>query len=132
MICTAMAKTTISRTRRWPTWARYATTVVIVAVIFVLRRAANPILPPASSTGLSAALAAYLPPIGSLAIQNQGDIVGLGLFAAVGAVISLTVETLHRALADHQCALMWTSGAPRAADSRCIDAAEMLTRGRRL
>jgi two-component system, sensor histidine kinase PdtaS len=59
------------------------------------------------ATALSTLLAdwSYLPPVGSLAVQNQGDVVGLGLFAAVGAVISLTVETLHRALADLQRAL---------------------------
>jgi two-component sensor histidine kinase len=130
MLRTALANTAISRTRRWPTWARYAVTLAIVAAIFALRRAADPILPPGYpyllaflavllsaalfdhasgvlATALSAALAAYfyLPPVGSLAVQNQGDVVGLGLFAAVGAVISLTVETLHRALADLQRAL---------------------------
>jgi two-component sensor histidine kinase len=130
MIRTALANAAISRTRRWPTWARYASTTVIVAAIFLLRRAADPILPAGYpyllaflavllsaalfdhasgllATALSAALAAYfyLPPVGSLAVQDQGDVVGLGLFAAVGAVISLTVETLHRALADLQRAL---------------------------
>ena len=53
---------------------------------------------------LSAALADwfYLPPIGRLAAQAQGDVVGLALFGAVSAAISFTVETLHRALADLQ------------------------------
>ena len=46
MICTALANATISRTRRWPTWARYATTGAIVAAVFLLRRAADPFLPP--------------------------------------------------------------------------------------
>src|SRR5690348_17316126 len=127
MIRSALANATISRTRHWPTWARYATTVAIVAATFLLRRAADPILPQGYpfllasvavllsaalfdhasgvlATALSGALASYfyLPPTGSLAVQNQGDIVGLGLFAAVGAVTSLTLETLHRALADLQ------------------------------
>ncbi|WP_052389738.1 DUF4118 domain-containing protein [Belnapia moabensis] len=130
MIRTTLANATISHTRRWPTWARYAAAAAIVAAAFLLRRAADPILPQGYpyllafvavllsaalfdhatgllATGLSAALAAYfyLPPVGSLAVQNQGDIVGLGLFGAVGAVISLIVETLHRALADRQRAL---------------------------
>jgi len=47
----------------------------------------------------------YLPPVGSLDVQNRGDMVGLGLFAVAGTTISLTVETLHRALADLQRAL---------------------------
>ena len=127
MIRTALANSAISRTRRWPPWARYGTTVAIVVAIFLLRRAADPILPQGYpfllatvaillsaalfdhasgvlATALSGALATYfyLAPVGSLAVQNQGDVVGLGLFAAVGAVISLTVETLHRALADLQ------------------------------
>jgi K+-sensing histidine kinase KdpD len=130
MIRTALAKAAISRTRRWPTWARYAATIAIVAVIFLLRRAADPILPPGYpyllafvavllsavlfnhasgllATALSALLADwyYLPPVGSVAVENQGDAVGLGLFAAVGVTISLTVEALHRALADLQRAL---------------------------
>jgi K+-sensing histidine kinase KdpD len=130
MIRTALAKAAISRTRRWPTWARYAASTAIVAVVFLLRRAADPILPPGYpyllafvavllsavlfnhasgllATALSALLADwyYLPPVGSVAVENQGDAVGLGLFAAVGATISLTVEALHRALADLQRAL---------------------------
>src|SRR5689334_15257270 len=91
MLRSALAHTAISRTRRWPTWARYAATVGIVGAIFLLRRAADPILPPGYpyllafvavllsaalfnhasgllATALSAALAAYfyLLPTGSL------------------------------------------------------------------
>ena len=133
MLRAALANTAISRTRRWPTWARYAATLAIVAAAFLLRRAADPILPQGYpyllaflaflamllsaalfdhaagllAAALSAALAAYfyLPPLGSLAVERQGDLVGLGVFAAVAAAISLTVETLHRALADLQRAL---------------------------
>jgi two-component sensor histidine kinase len=130
MLRSILAHTLIARTRRWPTWARYAATVGIVAAVFLLRLAADPILPAGYpyllafvavllsaalfdhaagllATGLSALLAdwSYLPPVGSLAVQDQGDVVGLGLFAAVGAAISLTVEALHRALADLQRAL---------------------------
>jgi len=130
MIRTASVNATISRTRRWPTWARYAATTTIVVAMLLLRRTADPILlqgypfllafvavllsavlfDRASgllATALSAALTAYfyLSPTGSFAIQNQADMVGLGLFAAVGTTISLTLETLHRALADLQRAL---------------------------
>ena len=130
MLRAALANTAISRTRRWPTWARYVATLAIVVAIFLLRRAADPILPQGYpyllaflavllsaalvdhaagllAAALSAALAAYfyLPPLGSLAVERQGDVVGLGVFAAVAAAISLTVETLHRALADRQRAL---------------------------
>ena len=130
MLRTALANTAISRTRRWPAWARYAATLDIVAAVFLLRRAADPILPQGYpyllaflavllaaalfdhaagllAAALSAALAAhfYLPPLGSLAVERQGDVVGLGVFAAVAAAISLAVETLHRALADLHRAL---------------------------
>jgi two-component sensor histidine kinase len=130
MLRSVLVNAAISRTRRWPTWARYASATAIVAATFLLRRAADPILPQGYpyllafvavllsaalfnhasgvlATVLSGALAAYfyLPPVSSFAVQNQGDVVGLGLFAAVGTVISQTVETLHRALADLQRAL---------------------------
>jgi two-component system, sensor histidine kinase PdtaS len=130
MLRAALANTAISRTRRWPAWARYAATLAIVVAIFLLRRAADPILPQGYpyllaflavllsaalfdhaagllAAALSAALAAYfyLPPLGSLAVERQGDVVGLAVFAAVAAAISLTVETLHRALADLHRAL---------------------------
>ena len=129
MLRAALANTAISRTRRWPAWARYAATLAIVAAIFLLRRAADPILPqgyPYLLAFLAVLLSAALfdhaaaarrralggarrlllpPPLGSLAVQSQGDVVGLGLFAAVAATISFTVETLHRALADLQRAL---------------------------
>ena len=93
MLRSALANTAISRTRRWPTWARYAVTVAIVAAAFLLRRAADPILPQGYpyllaflavllsaalfdhaagllAAALSGALAAYfyLPPLGSLAV----------------------------------------------------------------
>ena len=130
MLRAALANTAISRTRRWPTSARYGATLAIVAAAFLLRRAADPILPQGYpyllaflavllsaalfdhaagllAAALSAALAAYfhLPPLGSLAVERQGDVVGLAVFAAVAAAISLTVETLHRALADLHRAL---------------------------
>ena len=130
MLRAALANTAISRTRRWPAWARYAATLAIVVAAFLLRRAADPILPQGYpyllaflavllsaalfdhaagllAAALSAALAAYfyLPPLGSLAVERQGDVVGLALFAAVAAAITLPVETLHRALADLQRAL---------------------------
>jgi two-component sensor histidine kinase len=56
------------------------------------------------ATGLSAAFAAYfyLPPIHSFEIEELPDLVGLALFAAVGAVMSLSIEALHKALADAQ------------------------------
>ena len=130
MISATFADKAVSRTRRWPTWARYATTIAFVAAIFLLRWVADPVLPQGYpfllasmavllsaalfnhaagliATGFSALLENwfYLPPTGSLAVQNQGDVVGLGLFAAVGTAISLTIEALHRALADRQQAM---------------------------
>lgn len=130
MLNPTLANTVISHTRRWPTWARYTATAAIVGIVFLLRRAADPILPQGYpyllafgaillsaalfdhlsgllATTLSGLLAAwfYLPPVDSLAVENQGDMVGLGLFAVTGVVISLTVEALHRALADRQQAL---------------------------
>jgi two-component sensor histidine kinase len=56
------------------------------------------------ATGLSAAFAAYfyLPPSHSFEIEELPDLVGLALFAAVGAVMSLSIEALHKALADAQ------------------------------
>ncbi|WP_207792121.1 sensor histidine kinase [Siccirubricoccus phaeus] len=104
--------------------------MAIVAAVFVVRIAADRILPEGypyllsfiailiaatvfdHTCGLIATVLAglladwfYLPPVGSLRIDSTGDIVGLCLFAVVGAAISITFELLHRALADLQQAL---------------------------
>src|ERR671921_280498 len=99
MFTATLADTAISRTRQWPRWMRYAVTIGIVVAIFLLRMAVSPVLPlgypyllallavllsaalfdHASgmlAAALSAALAAhfYLPPLGSLAVERQGDV----------------------------------------------------------
>jgi two-component sensor histidine kinase len=58
------------------------------------------------ATALCAALAwtFYVPPPGSLAIDDGRYVLSLAVFAAIGAVMSWTIESLHRALADTQAA----------------------------
>jgi two-component sensor histidine kinase len=114
-----------ARTRGLSMPLRFAGTAAIVACVFLLRRAVNPILPDgypyllsfvaillssclfARGSGLVATVLCgmlavwfYLPPLYSPVVENASDIFGLFLFLAVGAAISLVVETMHRAMTD--------------------------------
>src|SRR5690242_10931165 len=105
-----------TRTRALPAWARYGATIAIVLSIFLVRRAAEPILPEGYpfllffvailvsaslfdhgasllATVLSAMLAAwfYLPPFGSLRVEDQRQVIALLLFALIGAAVGLVV-----------------------------------------
>lgn len=53
------------------------------------------------ATGLSAVLAIYffVPPIGSIRVQDLGDFIGTGVFVLIGLAIAATVETMHQLVA---------------------------------
>jgi K+-sensing histidine kinase KdpD len=112
-----------ARTRALPPLARHAVTVAIVLGVFLVRRAADPVLGDdypfllffvavllaaalfdhwagLLATALSALLVAYfyLPPIGRLDL-NSRQLLALSAFVAIGAVMALVVETLHNAVA---------------------------------
>lgn len=110
--------------RRWPTWAAYLVTTVVVTAALVLRLWVEPYLPgfpvllffPAIiacavlfdrgcgfyATFLSAAYTAYfiLPPISSFAVVSRADLLGFSLFILIGLVTTAIIEALHVALSD--------------------------------
>lgn len=115
----------LTRTRTLPAPARYGITCALVGAVFLLRRAADPWLPDSYpfllffvaillaaalfdhgcgflAVILSALLSAwaYLPPVGVMRVAGDGNLLALGLFVAIGAVMALVIEMLHRALAD--------------------------------
>jgi two-component sensor histidine kinase len=129
MYTAGLVSAAIARTRVWPWPARYATTAGITIGIFLLRLAAEPILPEGLpylvyflavllaaalfdhgcglfATAICAALvvALYFPPLGSLGVEEQRHLLSLAIFAAIAVLMSLTIEALHRALADAQSA----------------------------
>lgn len=114
---------TIAQTHSWPTWAKYAAACAIVLGILPIALALRGLLPPDHpflpfflailiagslfdhgsgfiATALSAALSTwfFLPPIGSLLVENRGNCVALLLFVAIGSATAAIIEALHRAL----------------------------------
>src|SRR5918993_5867284 len=111
-------------TRAWPTWARYATTVLIVFAALGLRLALQAYIPGSPfllfflaiivcaalfdhGTGilavlLSAALAKWflIEPTGTFAIKTTSEIVGLSVFIAIGLITASILEVLHRVASD--------------------------------
>ncbi|MGG5812515.1 sensor histidine kinase [Falsiroseomonas sp. CW058] len=117
------------RSRALPTSARYALSAVLVLAAFGLREAAAPLLPPGYpfahflmavlaasalfdrgsgilATGLSALLGLwfYIPPTGSLRVEDPRSLVLLGLFVVVALSIATVTEALHRAVERLQAA----------------------------
>lgn len=124
MPLTAPLPRLLQRMRALPAPLRYAATVAIVLGIFLLRRLTDPFLPVVYpfehfliavllsaalfdrnagflATGLSVLLGAwfYLPPFGSLMIAEARDYAILAMFIGTSVVLSIIIETLHRALA---------------------------------
>lgn len=119
----------VARTRSLPTVLRYAATAVMVLAIVLLRRWAEPVLVGSDpllilllavllaaalfdhgcgllAVGLSALLNAwfFMKPMDRLVIERGGDLVTLGLYLAVGSILAVTLESLHRALAGQKLA----------------------------
>lgn len=114
---------TIARTHAWPKWAKYLAACGVVAAALPLAFALRSLVPPGYpylpfllavllagslfdqgsgfvAVALSALFAAwfFLPPIGSVVVQDQSDGLALVLFAAVGAATAAIIEALHRAV----------------------------------
>jgi hypothetical protein len=110
--------------RALPIAVRYLATIAIVLAFFLIRQFADAVLPPGYpflfffvavllcaalfdrgsglvATATSAALAAYfyLPPIGSLHVEEGRQVVALTLFVAIGATMTFIIEALHVAVA---------------------------------
>jgi two-component system, sensor histidine kinase PdtaS len=111
-------------TRAWPTWARYAATIAIVAATLAVRLALHAWFPGSPfllfflaiilcsalfdhgagmfSVLLSAALAKWflIDPTGTLNVLRSEDIVGLSVFIAIGLISASVLEALHRVAHD--------------------------------
>jgi two-component system, sensor histidine kinase PdtaS len=111
-------------TRGWPTWARYAATLLIVLITLQLRLALADVVPgspfllfvPAIILSaalfdhgagvfavlLSAAFAKWflIEPTGTLAIDETSDLVALSLFVAIGLITAAVLEALHQVASD--------------------------------
>jgi two-component sensor histidine kinase len=107
-------------TRAWPTWARYAATVAIVAATLMARLALHAWFPGSPfllfflaiilcsalfdhgagmfSVMLSAVLAKWflIEPAGTLNVERAEDIVGISVFIAIGLISAAVLEALHR------------------------------------
>jgi len=121
---TRLLSATIARTRFWPTWARYGTTIGIVLIALMLRWSLGGVLGERYpfllfyvailvsaglfdhgagllATALGAIAAGWSP-----AVAGSGDsgehLLAVLLFIVLGVVVSLMVEAMHRALADAQ------------------------------
>jgi two-component sensor histidine kinase len=111
-------------TRAWPTWARYAATVMIVVATLMARLALDAWFPGSPfllfflaiilcsalfdhgagmfSVLLSAALAKWflIEPTGTFNVQRSEDIVGISVFIAIGLISAAVLEALHRVAHD--------------------------------
>ena len=113
----------IGRARSLPAWARLLLTVLVVAGVFTAREAADALLPVTNvflmpilgvvvsatlfgtAAGLCATLLsvlwlcwAYLPPIGSLKVDDPRQLWGLALFMAISLFISLVIGAFQATL----------------------------------
>jgi two-component sensor histidine kinase len=119
----------LGRTRSLPIAVRYGATVGIVMLMFLLRLAAEPMLPEGYpfllffvaillssalfdhgsglvAVVLSSLLSAtwFMPPTGSLKLEDGRHLVVLGLFVAIGAAMAFVIEALHQAVAGERAA----------------------------
>lgn len=107
-------------TRRWPVWARYTTTAILVLFVFLISLLVGehlekfpfllflPVIIGCAllfdrgngivATTLSALGIIYLliPPENELAIQDPAAVLAIVLFTAIGVSISLLLEALHQ------------------------------------
>lgn len=150
----------VVRTRPAPRLAHVAGVVAVTAACWGIRYAVTAFLPAGipfllsflgvllcallfdlwaglASVALSMAAAAYfvLPPLFSFRVEQVQHMVALGLFATVGGITALVVETLHRAIAklaeaERRRTLLLTEYRHRGRNDLMAIVADLLLRGR--